>query len=309
MTCSSSTDHTVVTPQCLDFISNCSVVARGGHVLAARHADSGENHLCCSDYFENWMGSERRVQPLCYTTVQSFDLYLGLGTLAAGLIVLSFVLGCYAAKKRRLTKLAGVTELQPVACSGSRSAAGENSPWRRGGGSVSTAANHQEEAQAQLAESLLSYARGEAPRYKSLRHDCAHELQRAFGFQHDSVANQLEHLDSLLVSDLSRNNGDFNLAVEHLHAKIVGPIERWREHIAYGATEGAYSTDVMTSPILRRRAGTGAAEGERSDAAVVTAEGRLRTWVRLSTSQQANDCFTQTAPCPAVKALVLCAAA
>ena len=69
----------------------------------------------------------------------------------------------------------------------------------------------------------------------------------------------------------------------------VRPIERWREHIAYGAAEGTYSTQVHTKPILRREVSTGAAEGEVADAAVVTAEGRLRTWVRLTTSQQLRE--------------------
>ena len=85
------------------------------------------------------------------------------------------------------------------------------------------------------------------------------------------------------------NNGDLALAVEALHTRLLAPVERWREHIAFGVDASAYATHGNTGAILRRGVLSQAQEGESSYAAVVTAEGRLRTWVRLSTSQQLRE--------------------
>ena len=108
-----------------------------------------------------------------------------------------------------------------------------------------------------------------------------------------AVANQLEHLDSLLLSYLAQTNGDFALAVEVLHTKLIGPVERWREHIAIvGSGSGAGHLPpgtTSTQPLLRRSIESTALQGELTQAAVVTASGRLRTWVRLDTSQQLRE--------------------
>ena len=83
--------------------------------------------------------------------------------------------------------------------------------------------------------------------------------------------------------------------MEVLHTKIIGPVERWREHIAmvrYGVKPDLNRLPpgvTATQPLLRRNVASAAVEGEVARAAVVTAAGRLSTWVRLNTSQQLRE--------------------
>lgn len=78
---------------------------------------------------------------------------------------------------------------------------------------------------AKLAELLLNHllsAEGRAARAATAR-----ELTSRFGFQPANVANQLEHLDSLLLSELSVC-ANFEQAVLRVHDSLLGPFERWR---------------------------------------------------------------------------------
>ncbi len=49
--------------------------------------------------------------------------------------------------------------------------------------------------------------------------------------QPDSAANQAEHLLSLVLSYTAQHQGNFEDAVDALHAKTLGPAESWRENV------------------------------------------------------------------------------
>jgi hypothetical protein len=74
----------------------------------------------------------------------------------------------------------------------------------------------------------------------------AHSWVARIGFQPDNAANQLQHLSSLLVSYASTNGGDYARAVNAAHAKLIGPVEKWREHI------GLTDTRAETAPRVRK---------------------------------------------------------
>eukprot|EP00965_Chrysotila_dentata_P214048 6187994-Pleurochrysis_carterae.AAC.1 len=45
------------------------------------------------------------------------------------------------------------------------------------------------------------------------------------------MANQQEHVTSLLASYLARHRGDYKAAVRALHSKLLRPVEKWREAV------------------------------------------------------------------------------
>lgn len=105
-----------------------------------------------------------------------------------------------------------------------------DAPWARDDPRWETGMWRHAARQAALARALLRHVNEETPEAARRR---AHfeELQRTFAFQHDSVANQREHLTSLLVSLMSTSAKTYADAVAALHTKLLHPVELWRESV------------------------------------------------------------------------------
>jgi hypothetical protein len=85
-------------------------------------------------------------------------------------------------------------------------------------------------------------------------------LEETFGFQKDSVANQLEHLESLLVWSITQRliafEGRFSAdpvreqsrvmatAIQALHDKILSRVATWRERGVVAATSTSTTSDT-----------------------------------------------------------------
>jgi len=122
----------------------------------------------------------------------------------------------------------------------------------------------QEASQAALARRLLSFCQ---PPYCDARAAIMNEWVALIGFQPDNAANQLEHLSSLIVSYGASNGGDYARAVEAAHAKLIGPVEKWRSHIGLTDTRGEATPRARkASPLVRLHGGgAGAHMTERCD--------------------------------------------
>jgi len=79
----------------------------------------------------------------------------------------------------------------------------------------------------QLAEALLHYT---APAAQEKRRRMMVRLGGRLGCQRDNIENQLEHLDSMLLSHLSECRGDYVKAIDELHASLLQSHGRWRLH-------------------------------------------------------------------------------
>ena len=86
-----------------------------------------------------------------------------------------------------------------------------------------------DDSREQLASLLLWHLSEEA---RAERLAMMSAVGRALGFQASNVANQAEHLESLLLSHLSMTHGHYARAVAALHAKLLQPFERWCAHTA-----------------------------------------------------------------------------
>ena len=197
----------------------------------------------------------------------------------------------------------------------------------------------QEATQAALARRLLSFG---APPLLDERLEVMKAWSMRLGFQPDNVANQMQHLTSLIVSNGAANGGDYARAVDALHAKVMGPIERWRAHVEmaneadalalrgkpatpmarlYGGDDGrqtierrnevgfsgcdSRTQDKADGSAIGEARGRHApipSRGEHADscplghchqgktyAGVVTSNGPMSSWVRLSTAQQLHE--------------------
>ena len=107
-------------------------------------------------------------------------------------------------------------------------------------------------------------------------------LQQRIGFQADSVENQLEHLESLLLSHLSLAQGNLAQAVNSLHRSLLQPFQRWREHT--NGISGA-SGNQSDHGLLPFRAANRRKLRHMVD---VTAP----AWVRQTTSQELEEAHT-----------------
>lgn len=67
-----------------------------------------------------------------------------------------------------------------------------------------------------------------SPEARATRDALAKEYVKRFGFQPDNIANQMEHFESLLLSRMSFDNGNYDSAIQFLHWKIMQPVRRWR---------------------------------------------------------------------------------
>ena len=102
----------------------------------------------------------------------------------------------------------------------------------------------QQETQAALARRLLAFCDSPLADERAKLMDA---WTNRIGFQADNAANQLEHLSSLLVSEGASNGGDYERAIDSVHAKVIGPVERWRAHVGLGDRSG-----VVTHPARRK---------------------------------------------------------
>jgi hypothetical protein len=78
-----------------------------------------------------------------------------------------------------------------------------------------------------IADLLLAHLEENNER-KNERVAQARRLQKHFGFQKHNVDNQLEHIESLLISELSVEKGDYTKAVVRMHEALIAPLQRWR---------------------------------------------------------------------------------
>jgi len=165
------------------------------------------------------------------------------------------------------------------------------------GGSVRSSegagVNDSEIRQVALGRHLLNIASGSEEKRKIdeivLRHT------KAFGLQPDSAANQAEHLLSLVLSYTAQNGGDFDAAVDSLHAKILGPAERWRENVdpEWKPRGGGVSKILRRLPgiewTLRRTRGGKIGLQRSTYVGLVTSGGRMAPWVQLGARQQLEE--------------------
>eukprot|EP00965_Chrysotila_dentata_P069704 2302432-Pleurochrysis_carterae.AAC.2 len=79
----------------------------------------------------------------------------------------------------------------------------------------------------QLAEALLHY---NAPAAREKRRALVFKIGEKLGCQRANCENQLEHLDSLLLSTLSEARGDYVRAIDDLHTSLLQSHTRWRLH-------------------------------------------------------------------------------
>ena len=86
---------------------------------------------------------------------------------------------------------------------------------------------------------------------------CA-RLGALIGFQPANVANQEEHLESLLLSQLGRTRGDYIAAVDGLHASLLTPFHRWMlqnsstgTNVQFGLADEDHRTAAWSTPAER----------------------------------------------------------
>lgn len=157
---------------------------------------------------------------------------------------------------------------------------------------------HQARQQAKLARKLLTEV-DEASDASRRRREQFQSLQVRFGFQADSVANQREHLTSLVVAYLARNNS-YDEALTRLHTKLLRPVEVWREVLEANEKtrlDGSWHAGSAAGPIVKpthvasSEGGRAAAEEYAASArsSLVTLQGRHHSWVHMSVPQMEEE--------------------
>eukprot|EP00965_Chrysotila_dentata_P196439 6177572-Pleurochrysis_carterae.AAC.1 len=101
-----------------------------------------------------------------------------------------------------------------------------------------------------------------SPKMRGKRLAHLKSIAKVFGFQRDNVLNQAEHLESLLISHLSREDGNYLVAVDSLHSSLLSGFSAWEAHVlglrqdasisvaaAEAAANGAASFNDHTTPV------------------------------------------------------------
>ena len=90
-----------------------------------------------------------------------------------------------------------------------------------------------------------------------------------------------------MLSYTAQHQGNFEDAVDALHAKTLGPAESWRENVD---PEWKINKGIgLSGPILRLRRTRGGAVQRSTYAGLVTSGGRMAKWVQLDTQQQLEE--------------------
>ena len=145
------------------------------------------------------------------------------GVVCVTLVVLVSRGGC----KSRRGKYANVRSNSPDEVVGTSTAVAQAS--EAAGGISADGAVKAERADEELAKTLLEHMSG--PRHQA-RAALVKQLVLCCGFQEDSGRNQAEHFESLLLSYLSTNDGDYAAAVNALYRDLLGSYERWLLHMS-----------------------------------------------------------------------------
>ena len=208
-------------------LAPCSFFAQAAAAAAALHADTG-GLACCNSIAHASDGS-----PL---------LGCGRGPSLVWLIALAAALAAAAAlvvrwlATHRVLRRRRLPAKETVA----------PSPSDRDG------AQSKAEGDAAVAAVLLEYS---SAARRAERHRVCARLGALIGFQPANVANQEEHLESLLLSQLGRTRGDYIAAVDGLHASLLTPFHRWMlqnsstgTNVQFGLADEDHRTAAWSTP-------------------------------------------------------------
>jgi hypothetical protein len=288
---------------------------RASSLMVDRWVTSGHTHCC-----NHWSNATGTPQLHCLRGAAGAYLSIYLGLLVGGASIVACLFACTHRSRWRAVRMA--SRGQGGGGAGEVGGAGAD---HAGGGddSASITGDQMKLNQEELALRILREleqseaavlprahqaadvppAAGERSRGRATTKNAAQrrwasflDVQRRFGFQSGSTANQHEHLTSLLVSFMSRTGGNYESAVLQLHAKLLRGAERWRENV-HNTRASAYLTylpetasDRRRRPYVKLAAPTPTSLRARTDSAgVVTELGTYGSWVHLSIGQMEEE--------------------